>query len=774
MELVENRIVHRFIRNIAEYETGEYSNTVIGTDVQAYAIYPETEEGGKSGLYYVIGDDIHTYTEIRDGQGATLAAKEYPVFSEDFIGEIDKCATKEEIDAAVAVEKERAESAEATLNDAINTETERATTKEKEIEDKHTQEITAIEGTITAINEALTDHKNNRENPHVVTKEQVGLGNVDNTADLDKPVSTAVSEEIKKVNTAITSEADRAKQVEADLNIAIENEVTRAKGIEAELTKEITDEALRATEAEGNITTALNAHKDDVNNPHDVTKAQLGLGNVDNTSDVNKPISSATQEALDNITSSVEAEVTRAESAEKVLDTSIKAEVTRATEAEASLTTEIKKKANKATTLAGYNISDAYTKTEVDGKLAGAFHYKGTVETEADLPKEGNEQGDVWNVSETGANYAWDGEKFDKLSETIDLSAYALKTDLPTKVSELENDAGYLTQHQSLDNYYTKEETDTKLTEKANQTDLENLHSDVIYIADTRLPEMVENTTTALDTKVQWDSQKKVISLPIDGSISALREVSPEEGTQPEGDVLIAQRSYDNFQTLVTEVGTTKNKLTLNASERPQVDIAGGSSEKLAFQSEIPDISGKADKTEIPTELPNPNALMLKVNNEDFVVYNGSEAVEKNLEIYADNIPLNSGTSLTVAWQLERLTPMFIQIPIRSLQDKVYTQEEIFGWFGVTDVIGIKNKFGLPVPVYMMYNVTFSGLPHVYKFPVEYAAFESQNQIKMVFQGLNTMNDVVSKYEIIINLDGTVIEGNSNVKMTITSLEPSA
>lgn len=605
MELVENRIVHRFIRNIAEYETGEYSNTVIGTDVQAYAIYPETEEGGKSGLYYVIGDDIHTYTEIRDGQGATLAAKEYPVFSEDFIGEIDKCATKEEIDAAVAVEKERAESAEATLNDAINTETERATTKEKEIEDKHTQEITAIEGTITAINEALTDHKNNRENPHVVTKEQVGLGNVDNTADLDKPVSTAVSEEIKKVNTAITSEADRAKQVEADLNIAIENEVTRAKGIEAELTKEITDEALRATEAEGNITTALNAHKDDVNNPHDVTKAQIGLGNVDNTSDINKPISSAAQEALDNITSSVEAEVTRAESAEKVLDTSIKAEVTRATEAEASLTTEIEKKANKATTLAGYNISDAYTKTEVDGKLAGAFHYKGTVETEADLPKEGNEQGDVWNVSETGANYAWDGEKFDKLSETIDLSAYALKT-------------------------------------------------------------------------------------------------------------------------------------------------------------------------EIPTELPNPNALTLKVNNEDFVVYNGSEAVEKNLEIYADNIPLNSGTSLTVAWQLERLVPMFIQIPIRSLQDKVYTQEEIFGWFGVTDVIGIKNKFGLPVPVYMMYNVTYSGLPHVYKFPVEYAAFESQNQIKMVFQGLNTMNDVVSKYEIIINLDGTVIEGNSNVKMTITSLEPSA
>lgn len=40
-------------------------------------------------------------------------------------------------------------------------------------------------------------------------------------------------------------------------------------------------------------------HVLDKNNPHEVTKAQVGLGNVDNTSDLNKPISTATQEALD-------------------------------------------------------------------------------------------------------------------------------------------------------------------------------------------------------------------------------------------------------------------------------------------------------------------------------------------------------------------------------------------------------------------------------------------------------------------------------------------
>ena len=44
----------------------------------------------------------------------------------------------------------------------------------------------------TEINNDLTAHKNSTNNPHNVTKEQVGLGNVNNTSDLDKPISTAV------------------------------------------------------------------------------------------------------------------------------------------------------------------------------------------------------------------------------------------------------------------------------------------------------------------------------------------------------------------------------------------------------------------------------------------------------------------------------------------------------------------------------------------------------------------------------------------------------
>ena len=50
----------------------------------------------------------------------------------------------------------------------------------------------------------------------------------------------------------------------------------------------------KANEAE------LSGHISDTNNPHNVTKEQLGLENVDNTSDIDKPISTAIQEALND------------------------------------------------------------------------------------------------------------------------------------------------------------------------------------------------------------------------------------------------------------------------------------------------------------------------------------------------------------------------------------------------------------------------------------------------------------------------------------------
>lgn len=53
----------------------------------------------------------------------------------------------------------------------------------------------------------------------------------------------------------------------------------------------------------------------------------------------------------------------------------------------------------------------------------------------------------------------------------VDLSDYALKSEIPTVPTSntaFTNDAGYLTEHQSLDNYYNKTQTDNLLDEKQN------------------------------------------------------------------------------------------------------------------------------------------------------------------------------------------------------------------------------------------------------------------------------------------------------------------
>lgn len=104
MATIQNKVIHRFIRAISEYEEGGlYHNRVIPVDTQAYAFYPyETPDSNsyntnqsnsgnqKYGLYYVFGDGNHTYTEIRDGKGDSPAAREYPVFTpEDFGTKID-------------------------------------------------------------------------------------------------------------------------------------------------------------------------------------------------------------------------------------------------------------------------------------------------------------------------------------------------------------------------------------------------------------------------------------------------------------------------------------------------------------------------------------------------------------------------------------------------------------------------------------------------------------------------------------------------------------
>ncbi len=98
---------------------------------------------------------------------------------------------------------------------------------------------------------------------------------------------------------ALNAEISRAENKENEIAQNLSNEITRAKATENTLTNSITSETDRATMAESNIQEGLANHITDELNPHKVTPDQLNLGNVDNTSDIDKPVSTAQQTAID-------------------------------------------------------------------------------------------------------------------------------------------------------------------------------------------------------------------------------------------------------------------------------------------------------------------------------------------------------------------------------------------------------------------------------------------------------------------------------------------
>ena len=173
----------------------------------------------------------------------------------------------------------------------------------------------AVQEALDAVNKEVSEHKADKNNPHEVTKAQVGLGNVDNTADIDKPVSNATQELVnntkKELDTKIdnhTSDFNNPHKVTkeqvglgnvdntADINKPVSvAQQALVDSTKAELKKDI-----------GDIEKDVTNHIADKNNPHEVNKLQVGLGNVDNTSDINKPVSTAQQAALDKLKSDLE------------------------------------------------------------------------------------------------------------------------------------------------------------------------------------------------------------------------------------------------------------------------------------------------------------------------------------------------------------------------------------------------------------------------------------------------------------------------------------
>ena len=85
---------------------------------------------------------------------------------------------------------------------------------------------------------------------------------------------------------------------------------------------------------------------------------------------------------------------------------------------------------------------------------------------------------------------------------TDELNSKANKSDIPTKTSQLTNDSGYLTQHQSLSDYAKKSEVNTELSKKVDNTTYTNDKQTFATKTevDNRINTVVGTAPEALDT----------------------------------------------------------------------------------------------------------------------------------------------------------------------------------------------------------------------------------------------------------------------------------
>ena len=133
----------------------------------------------------------------------------------------------------------------------------------------YVRELTAEDlNPVEQLTKLLFEHINNKFNPHEVTKEQVGLGNVDNTADIDKPVSRPQKEYIDALE-------NRVRGWFKQLNVWINNHVTEVN----KKFQDVWDAINKKVDKEDyeNDKDNFNAHIRNYDNPHRVTAAQVGL-----------------------------------------------------------------------------------------------------------------------------------------------------------------------------------------------------------------------------------------------------------------------------------------------------------------------------------------------------------------------------------------------------------------------------------------------------------------------------------------------------------------
>lgn len=160
-----------------------------------------------------------------------------------------------------------------------------------------------ITGIVPGSNAVAINYKNysttSTLNPqHIIPAASSTLAGVMTAADkvkldttLPKQISDGLAKEVVDRDTAIAA-------AKSELTASLTKEVNDRKAEIIRVEELISDEAATRAQADTNVNAKVDSHIGSKSNPHAVTKAQVGLGNVNNTSDADKPVSTAQATAI--------------------------------------------------------------------------------------------------------------------------------------------------------------------------------------------------------------------------------------------------------------------------------------------------------------------------------------------------------------------------------------------------------------------------------------------------------------------------------------------
>lgn len=382
-------------------------------------------------------------------------------------------------------------------------------------------------------------------------------------------------------------------------------------------------------------------------------------------------------------------------------------------------------------------------------------------------------EGDVYSITNNGTKGAIITSKdLESYVKTEDLTEYATKTD--------------------LDNYATVESLESKANVEDTVKKVVGVQNNFVSFGEEGA--ILDSGNKAADFALKTDLDAKVDKTTAESTYATKTEVKalPIKSTETDINIGATEKVLKllskDVATLNDEVIATLKDIYGDIDFSKYKDELGVAFEFACIDQSFIDELGTPDNvdgTPYTGISDGPAAGKIKLNDTYFIVLWFDSSFTSHWDAYSvvsfqeSNLfkALNTSFSAVYTSKAEKseLLSLF-NIPIRDLKDQIYDFKTIMSWFGLyskedyntDDLIKLK-KVILKGNWAIKYGISLSTNPMYYFLPIQYMALESATKLVIKFDGLDTKNDISSRYEITINLDGTIVSGNSNIECKVTA-----